>query len=168
MSQPLIQIFTYGTLQPEEIPKPGATPEQKFCAEKMIRAHPAIAFGCLYHLPLGYPAMTIGADRVYGSLLSFTDPKILDVLDAYEKHEPEMLNRLFSFQKPSENDYQRQQIEVFSLSQDSFGFAWAYLMTLQQIQRLRGIPVESGRWDAKNNPQPDSLTADYQQRQVKF
>ena len=164
MSQALIQIFTYGTLQPEEIPKPGATPEQKFCAEKMIRAHPAIAFGCLYHLPLGYPAMTIGANQIYGSLLSFADPKILDVLDDYEKHEPELLNRFFSPQKPGENDYQRQQIEVFSLTQDSFGLAWVYLMTLQQIQRLEGIPVTSGKWDARNNPQPDLLTADYQQR----
>ena len=156
MSQPLIQIFTYGTLQPEEILKPGATPEQRFCAEKITDVCPAIALGCLYHLPLGYPAMTIGSDQIYGSLLSFTDPKILDVLDDYENHEPELIERFFPAQKPGENDYQRQQIEVFGLTYDSFGLAWAYLMTPQQVQRLQGILIASGKWDAKNSPQPNS------------
>ena len=156
MSQPLIQIFTYGTLQPEELLKPNTTPYQRYCAEKMIDFCSATALGYLYHLPLGYPAMTIGANQVYGSLLSFTDPKILDVLDEYEKHEPEMLNRFFPTQNPDEYDYQRQQIEVFSLAQNSLGLAWAYLMTPQQIQHLQGIPIANGRWAAKNNPKPES------------
>lgn len=161
MSRPLIQIFTYGTLQPEEISKLDATPHQRFCAEKMTSASAAIAFGCLYHLPLGYPAMTIGSNQVYGSLLSFTGPRILDVLDDYENHDPDQIRCLFPTQKPGENDYHRQQIEVFSLNQKLLGLAWVYLMTLQQVEHLKGIPVISGRWTAKNSPQSTSLAADY-------
>ncbi len=164
MSQPLIQIFTYGTLQPEELLKPNATLQQRFCAENMTDACAAIALGCLYHLPLGYPAMTSGSGQVHGSLLSFTDPKILDILDDYENHEPELLQRFFPTQQPGEHDYQRQQIEVFSLDEKSLGLAWVYIMTTQQVHCLQGSFIVSGKWDAKNHPQLNLLTADDEKR----
>jgi gamma-glutamylcyclotransferase (GGCT)/AIG2-like uncharacterized protein YtfP len=150
----LIRVFAYGTLQPQEILKPDANSYQRSCAQKLVESCRATTFGNLYHLPLGYPAMTPGADPIYGFLLSFMDTSILQVMDEYEKHDPDDLKQFFP-QSLEDSEYGRQEIEVFDLHQHSLGFAWAYVMTIQQIDRLQGIPVPSGKWiNPKNNPQP--------------
>jgi gamma-glutamylcyclotransferase (GGCT)/AIG2-like uncharacterized protein YtfP len=154
----LIRVFTYGTLQPQELLKPDANSYQRSCAQKLVESCDAIVFGTLYHLPLGYPALTDGTDLIYGSLLSFSDPNILQMMDEYEMHDPDDLQRFFPDQTLEDPEYGRQEIEVFNLHQHSLGSAWAYRMTMQQVDRLQGIRVPNGKWSsAKNNPQPRNL-----------
>ncbi|MBD2327448.1 gamma-glutamylcyclotransferase [Alkalinema sp. FACHB-956] len=52
-----INVFVYGTL------KPGHAAYDRFCAGKTIAEVAAIVPGRLYHLPLGYPAMTLEPTR---------------------------------------------------------------------------------------------------------
>jgi gamma-glutamylcyclotransferase (GGCT)/AIG2-like uncharacterized protein YtfP len=103
-----------------------------------VEAKRAIAFGQLFDLSLGYPAMTHGESPVQGFLLTFDDPTVLSILDELEDYDPHRL--------PQENEYNRQQIETYTLEEQALGPAWAYLMTFEQVQRLEGIPIPSGWW----------------------
>lgn len=127
-----LKIFVYGTLKPEE------TNYQRYCAGKVVEAKRAIAFGQLFDLPLGYPAMTIGASPVQGFLLTFADPNVLSILDELEDYDPQRL--------PEENEYYRQQIDIYSPTGQALGLAWVYLMTSKQVQYLEGSPIPSGWW----------------------
>ena len=127
-----IKVFVYGTL------KPGEINYQRYCALTVVEERRAIAIGQLYDLRLGYPAMTLGDSQVQGFLLTFADASILRYLDELEDYNP---NR-----KPEENEYNRQQIEVYDLEGRSLGLAWVYLMTLEQVQSLKGVLIPSGSW----------------------
>jgi gamma-glutamylcyclotransferase (GGCT)/AIG2-like uncharacterized protein YtfP len=127
-----IKVFVYGTL------KPGEINYQRYCVLQVVEEKRAIAIGQLYDLRLGYPAMTLGESQVQGFLLTFADASILRYLDELEDYDP---NR-----KPEENEYNRQQIEVYDLQGRSLGLAWAYLMTLEQVQSLKGVLIPSGSW----------------------
>lgn len=130
-----IKLFVYGTL------KPGEVNYQKYCEGKVIEEKRAIAFGQLYNLLLGYPAMTLGDKQVQGFLLTFTDSTLLSHLDELEDYDP--------IRRPEENEYNRQQIEIYDLAGQSLGLAWAYLMTFEQVQRLEGILIPSGEWSGR-------------------
>lgn len=127
-----LKIFVYGTL------KPGEVNYQRYCGGKVIEEKPAIALGKLFSLTLGYPAMTPGESIVHGFLLTFTDSTILTILDELEDYNP---NRI-----PEENEYYRQEIEIYDLDRKSLGLAWVYLMTFTQVQQLGGILISSGSW----------------------
>ncbi len=127
-----LKIFVYGTL------KPGETNYQRYCTGKVVEAKRAIAFGQLFDLPLGYPAMTIGDSPVQGFLLTFADPNVLSILDELEDYDPQRL--------PEENEYYRQEIDIYSPTDQALGLAWVYLMTSKQVQYLEGIPIPSGWW----------------------
>ena len=129
-----IKIFVYGTL------KPGEVNYHRYCAGRLVEEKPAIASGLLFHLSLGYPAMTLGDGKVYGYLLTFINSDILMLLDELEDYEP---NR-----SPLENEYNRQVLEICDLEGRMLGSAWTYLMTDEQIQHHRGIPVTSGSWSS--------------------
>ncbi len=137
------KVFVYGTLKPGEI-------NYWVCAKSVVEAYPAIAYGQLYALPLGYPAMTSGNTPVHGFILSLKDSDALNTLDQFEQHDPEMLKRYASGQLPEQNQYERKLIEVFCPKQDSVTLAWAYLMTLEQVQRLDGVLLPDGCWTSKN------------------
>lgn len=134
----MLKVFVYGTL------KPGEYNYERYCAGKVIAAQPATAYGRLFALPVGYPAMTTGEEIVYGVLLSFSDLAILQDLDRLEDYDPHRL--------PAENEYHRTQIEVFYLSGERLDFAWIYLMTPEQVERRGGVPVASGYWSADQFP----------------
>ena len=136
-----LNVFVYGTL------KPGEVNYQHYCAGKVVEEQSAIAFGQLYDLPLGYPAMTVGESPVHGFLLTFADRSALTALDELEDYNP---NRL-----PHENEYERQQIEIYNLSAQSLGRAWVYLMTSEQVQRLGGVLMRSGWWSGYVNSLED-------------
>lgn len=136
-----LNVFVYGTL------KPGEANYQHYCAGKVVEEQKAIAFGQLYDLPLGYPAMTPGESPVRGFLLTFTDPSVLTALDELEDYNP---NRL-----PHENEYERKQIETYSHSGQSLGLAWVYFMTLEQVERLGGVLLRSGWWSGYVNSWKD-------------
>lgn len=127
-----MQVFVYGTL------KPGECNYLRYCEGKVVDACPAIALGQLFALPAGYPAMISGEGRVYGFLLCFADSAILDDLDQLEDYHPG--------RSPAQNEYQRQEIEIFDLNFQPLGKAWAYLMLPDRVRSLGGISLPYGTW----------------------
>ncbi len=127
-----LRVFVYGTL------KPGEAYHQQYCANKLVSAKNAIAYGELFSLPVGYPAMTIGDNLVYGYLLEFSDANVLSALDTLEGYHP-------SRQK-SKNLYNREQVAIFDLQGKKQTEAWIYLMTRHRVDRLRGKPQVNGWW----------------------
>ncbi|MBN3899378.1 MAG: gamma-glutamylcyclotransferase [Nostoc sp. NOS(2021)] len=128
----LVRVFVYGTL------KPGEANYKKYCGGKIVDVKRAFVQGKLFALPMGYPAMTLGDSQVHGYLLSFHNPRILNELDVLEDYQP---NR----QSP-ENLYNRQIIEVYELQSLFLGWAWVYLMTLEQVEQLGGFLQPDGWW----------------------
>lgn len=128
----LVRVFVYGTL------KPGEANYKKYCADKIIDVKRAFVQGKLFALPMGYPAMTLGNTQVYGYLLSFSNPRILNELDVLENYQ--------STRQPPENLYNRQIIEVYQPQSLSLGWAWVYLMTLDQVNQSGGFPQPEGWW----------------------
>ncbi|MEM6754983.1 MAG: gamma-glutamylcyclotransferase [Cyanobacteria bacterium P01_C01_bin.38] len=131
----LLQVFVYGTL------KPGEANYEFYCASEVVDAKKAWTRGELYGLPQGYPAMTTGNDSVYGYLLSFANSEILSSLDELEDYHPQRPN--------NENLYNRTQVEIFDLENNSLGFAWVYLMSFLMIFQLKGTPQTDGWWSGK-------------------
>ncbi len=141
----MFHVFVYGTLKPGES-------HHRICAGSVLEARPAIAQGQLYALPFGYPAMALSTatwDKtsvVHGILLSFADAGILDVLDAYEQHDPERFRYYAPHLVLAQHQYDRTQIKTYDQAQRFLGFAWSYVMSLEQIQRLNGTCLPDGQW----------------------
>lgn len=130
-----IRIFVYGTL------KPGHKNYRRYCLGKVVEEIKAIAFGQLFALSAGYPAMTLGDRQIQGFLLTFENPTILEHLDRLEGFDPK---------RPSlQNEYQRQEIEIYNPIGQPLGSAWVYLMTPKQVSQKGGLPLPSGSWDEK-------------------
>lgn len=127
-----VRVFVYGTL------KPGEANYQRYCAGKLVNVQRAIALGKLFALPLGYPAMTVGDTPVQGYLLYFADAENLTELDQLEDYQ--------TTRQKSENLYNREQIEIFNQDWLSLGQAWVYLMSLERVRQLKGIPQLDGWW----------------------
>ena len=126
------QVFVYGTL------KPGESNYKIYCQGKTIAEIAAYTRGQLYHLAPGYPGMTEGNDIVRGYLLSFSDTQILDSLDTLENYSEHRAAQL--------NDYYRQQVPVYSLSNESLGTAWCYLMSLERVVSYQGKLLTTQSW----------------------
>ncbi|NET05193.1 MAG: gamma-glutamylcyclotransferase [Symploca sp. SIO2B6] len=129
------KVFVYGTL------KPGEVNYDQYCASKVVEEIRAIAFGELFDLPIGYPAMTPGNSRVEGFILTFYEHGILRLLDELEDYEPH--------RKPEENEYNRHQIETYSLEGKVLGLVWVYLMTIEQVRLQGGVLLKSGFWSSR-------------------
>lgn len=138
----MTQMFVYGTLQPGEI-------NYGVCAEAVVEARPAIVRGHLYHLPMGYPALTLETQTVRGFLLTFANPGIVQRLDEFERHDPIVLQRYVTSETSQQYEYERGLIQVFDLEGRSLGTAWSYLMTIEQIQKIGGIPVSAQQWNGR-------------------
>ena len=134
---PLIRVFVYGTLKPDE------AAYEKYCAGRVVAACEAIAPGQLFALPMGYPAMTTGEGWVYGFLLTFADPDILKELDEWENYDPD--------RPADENEYQREEIEVRGGDRQPLGQAWVYRITAEQAKRFGGVLLIEGQWSSKRN-----------------
>ncbi|MGA7937944.1 MAG: gamma-glutamylcyclotransferase family protein [Kovacikia sp.] len=150
-----LKVFVYGTLKPGEI-------NYGLCARYVVNICEAIAPGQLYALPLGYPAMIPSSSapfspqsQVHGFLLSFASPAILPILDQFEQHDPEELERYAPGQTPEQNQYERRLIEVFTPHHSALGSAWAYTMTTEQVIRLSGVLLTEGTWNTKQQPDPN-------------
>lgn len=140
----LIHLFVYGTLKPGE-------PNYHVCAEFVVQAEAAIAPGRLYHLPFGYPAMTLAdSGEVHGYILTFADPIALVILDEFEQHCPDTFRRMLPEAVYEEHQYSRKPIHVFNPKRSHMQVAWGYVMTQEQICRLRGVFVPNGNWTAAN------------------
>lgn len=128
----VFRIFAYGTLKPEE------ANFEAYCRGKVSEVIPAYAYGHLYALNLGYPAMTTGDTQVSGVLLTFPNDEILPDLDELEDYYP---NRPLE-----ESLYQREWITVYDASGSSLGEVWGYRMTFSRVQQFGGVFLPSGRW----------------------
>lgn len=137
----MLYVFVYGTLKPGER-------NYWICADRVVESSPATVKGRLYDLPLGYPVLTPGGDPVKGYLLCFKDATILQILDDYEQHDPAEIEQLYPGLAIEENQYMRQQLEVYDSRDQPLGLAWAYTMTSEQISRLKGKYLPPGEWSA--------------------
>jgi gamma-glutamylcyclotransferase (GGCT)/AIG2-like uncharacterized protein YtfP len=129
---PHLKVFVYGTL------KPGEANYQTFCAHKVVKAQSGIVRGLLFALPFGYPAMTPGDLPVRGFLLSFSDSDVLNRLDWLEDYDPH--------RPASENEYNRREVQVYNPAWQPLGWAWTYMMTPEQANRLGGVLLTDGWW----------------------
>ncbi len=152
-----MKVFVYGTL------KPGEPFFQVFLGARVLTWQPAKTRGCLFHLPLGYPALVVdraadliqGEGWVAGSLLEFapTDGSaVLSALDVFEEYE--------ATRSPAENQYERQLRAVFAPTGESLGVAWMYVMQRDRVQQLEGIPIPSGVWSHQHWPSITPLPED--------
>ena len=133
MTQPLkLKVFAYGTL------KPGEANYQLYCKDKVSSQIRVYTLGDLYALPVGYPAMIEGNNKVKGVLLTFNDPNVLKSLDRLEGYQEQ---RAFDL-----NEYYRLLVPVYRLDDEPLGKAWAYFMTPARVIQLGGIKVTSGFW----------------------
>ena len=128
----LLRVFVYGTL------KPGEANYEFYCGSEVMEAKKAWTLGELYSLPQGYPAMTTGNDKIYGYLLSFNNSHILSSLDELEDYNPQRPDK--------ENLYNRMEVEIFDLENNSLGVAWTYFMNFMMIFQLKGTPQTDGWW----------------------
>ncbi|WP_319419589.1 gamma-glutamylcyclotransferase family protein [Pleurocapsa sp. FMAR1] len=127
-----LNVFVYGTL------KPGEANFAYYCLKKLQKQIPAYTWGNLYALPVAYPAMTTGENKVRGILLTFSDPSVLNSLDRLEGYQPGRDSSL--------NEYYRQLVDVYSLDNRFLGKAWAYFMTVDRVKHHRGTIIISGWW----------------------
>ena len=113
-------LFVYGTLLSGE---PNAS------MLGALARRPALVFGRIYHLPAGYPAVTLGGDQpVHGELLPTLSPSLLRLLDHYEGLEDGLYRR----------------VEVRAITGLEQHPAWIYVMDDPEARGGRRIP--SGRW----------------------
>jgi gamma-glutamylcyclotransferase (GGCT)/AIG2-like uncharacterized protein YtfP len=128
-------VFVYGTLKPGEANYPA------YCQGKVIAQTPVYAWGDLYDLSAGYPAMTEGNSKVHGILLSFNDSQILLSLDRLEGYQSQRAAEL--------NEYYRAFVTVYDFSDRPINQAWAYYMTLAKVKQYQGIKLTSNSWAGK-------------------
>jgi gamma-glutamylcyclotransferase (GGCT)/AIG2-like uncharacterized protein YtfP len=127
-----VRVFVYGTL------KPGGRYHEPYCGGRVRSYCEAIAYGDLYDLPVGYPAMTKGDRPIQGVVLTLTHPDDLRHIDQLEGHDPD---------RPSdENEYERSHVEVFDLQGQSLGTVWMYWMPLERVHRLGGTYYAGNCW----------------------
>ncbi|MBD2090721.1 gamma-glutamylcyclotransferase [Microcoleus sp. FACHB-1515] len=126
-----MSLFVYGTL------KPGEFFYSRYCEAHLISAQAAIVRGLLFALPLGYPALAAGSDWVQGYLLHLKSDA-LEAIDELEDYDPT--------RAAGDNEYERIEVEVFDLAQNSIGKAWTYRMELKRILTLRGHWLPNGMW----------------------
>jgi gamma-glutamylcyclotransferase (GGCT)/AIG2-like uncharacterized protein YtfP len=121
--------------------KSGEANFSTYCEGKVIAQTPAYTWGELYALPVGYPAMTAGKNKVQGMLLSFSDRLVLKNLDELEGYQSQRAGEL--------NEYYRASVTIYSLGDRPIQQAWAYYMTLAKVKQYRGIKLTSGIWTGK-------------------
>ncbi len=135
MKQP--RVFVYGTLKPGEANYP------HYCRGEVLECQPAFIWGRLYHLNLGYPAVTPGTDRVFGYCLRLPNLETLARLDQLEDFDPR--------QSPLKNEYNRRLATIYALTEEGLGKAWVYWMSLSQIQHYQGEYCPTGAWQSAPN-----------------
>ena len=131
-----LKVFVYGTLKPGEANYAG------YC-DRLVKSQTlGYTNGILYDLPVGYPAMTEGENKVQGFLLTFDNHNILDSLDLLEDYQAQRL--------PDLNEYYRRLVSVYDPNGKLIDRAWAYFMTPQRVKQYRGTIITSGWWSQSN------------------
>lgn len=118
-----IPLFVYGSLMKDE-------PLHGYLAG--LEAREVRTRGALYRLPAGYPALVPGEGDGWarGELVSLSSMSKFLVLDMIEGVDRGL--------------YSRRKIQVEWQGQNLN--AWAYVMTLKQVEKLKGQHIPSGNW----------------------
>lgn len=132
----MIKVFVYGTL------KPSGKYYKIYCQGKTIEETKCWAKGKLFDLPLGYPGMAEGDEKVYGYLLSFPSHKELNNLDKLEGYT--------GIDNSPLNEYERRKIVVYNDDNKPIDDVWCYFMKEDKIKELNGVFLPSGWWDEQN------------------
>ncbi|MBE9031298.1 gamma-glutamylcyclotransferase [filamentous cyanobacterium LEGE 11480] len=153
------QVFVYGTL------KPGHAAYDTFCKPWPHKCHAAIVAGTLYDLAIGYPVMVLDGQNqltpaapdqplaarhqaiVQGYVIQFDHPDVLSHLDDYEQHDPAEMAQFYPDIPLATVNYRRVKVPTYQPDRRPLMAAWAYIMTSDQAQRLKGKPIVSGNWD---------------------
>ena len=130
--EPNLKVFVYGTL------KPGEANFAPYCHRYVKSQEEAYVEGLLYELPMGYPGITEGNNKVRGVLLTFSTNKVLQNLDLLEGYQPNRTSNL--------NEYDRRLVPVYSLDDQFIDRAWCYFMTPEKIEQYQGILLKSNCW----------------------
>jgi len=128
----ILKVFVYGTLKPKK------RNYQRYCNGKVQSEIPSYTRGILYSLPVGYPAMTEGENKVQGFLLTFNNSNILNSLDLLEGYQAQRDSHL--------NEYYRRLVAVYSPEDRYLDKAWAYFMTPAKVKQYQGTIITSGCW----------------------
>lgn len=128
------RLFVYGTL------KPGERAFDRLCQPITLSTQPAMASGRLYHLPQGYPAMTLEPGWVQGVLLTITSLERLQPLDDFEEYYPD---------RPDRSEYLRHLHPVYDYSRQPLGTAWVYTMPRDRTLSLGGQWLPEGYWSER-------------------
>ena len=128
----MFKVFVYGTLKPQEKYYP------RYCQGKTTAEIPCWTKGKLFALPVGYPAMTKGNDRVYGYLLTFANDVDLVHLDYLEGYT--------GVANSNKNEYDRLWIDVYDDQNIKLDECWAYFMTEDKIKKKQGTYLPNGYW----------------------
>lgn len=131
------RLFVYGTL------KPGEWAFNQFCQDQVITMDPAIAVGRLYHLSLGYPALSLETGWVQGVVLSLPIT-LLAAIDHFEGYDPH---------HTQQSEYQRQWQPIYHPDHSPFASAWLYTMARDRIQALGGEWLPRGVWSQSQSPE---------------
>ena len=126
-------LFVYGTL------KPGYSNYEWLLADKDIKHTPAWTHGKLYDLG-AFPAMTKGDGMVYGDLLKFDDPEILERIDILEGYKTDAFWGM--------NFYDRVEVTVHTENSESV-VAWTYVLSESEILKMEGVLILSGNWSER-------------------
>jgi gamma-glutamylcyclotransferase (GGCT)/AIG2-like uncharacterized protein YtfP len=126
------RVFVYGTL------KPGEYYYLDYCAPTVMAVQSAWVWGTLYHLPMGYPALTPGDRPIQGTLLTFPTATILQSLDELEGYDPQGALE--------ENEYIRRLTDIWQGDRTALGQAWVYWMDDAQVQQWGGVLCEGNVW----------------------
>jgi gamma-glutamylcyclotransferase (GGCT)/AIG2-like uncharacterized protein YtfP len=126
-------LFVYGTL------RPGGVYWAEYCAGRVAVVAPeAWVYGRLYALPEGYPGLTLGADRVYGTVLALQDTATLARIDELEDFVPD--------RPAADNLYDRRLAPWYFPGGESGGLAWVYVMEVTRALGMNGEYLPAGRW----------------------
>jgi gamma-glutamylcyclotransferase (GGCT)/AIG2-like uncharacterized protein YtfP len=127
----LLQVFVYGTL------KPGERSFEHYCKPFLLTQQQAQTPGRIYHLPVGYPAMTLESGWVKGVLMTFNSERVFDPMDRLEAYYPD---------RPEESDYLRIRRPIYSLEQVPLVEAWVYVMMPEKVLAMGGEWLPDGLW----------------------
>ena len=136
-----LQVFVYGTL------KPGERSFKTYCEPYLVNYQEAIAPGRIYHLPVGYPAMTLEVGWVRGVLLTFDNDRVLKPLDQLEEYDPE---------RPQDSEYWRIRHGIYTPIGEPLAEAWLYIMPRDRVESLAGQWLPAGYWTGQNFPSQTS------------
>jgi len=132
------QVFVYGTL------KPGGYYWDRFCEDRVSVVVRARVKGRLFVLGMGYPALVLGDGWAWGYVLTLQDSAVLVGFDMLEDYDPT--------RPPSENEYQRVEVDVFLEDGTPRGKVWTYVMDMEKVTHYGGVLVRDGDW-ATDSPE---------------